>query len=123
MAGRIGGVVFALFGAVFYFGDILSYVRLMALGMVTAGLGMAVNILVKLLIDIPYVGWLLAAVMFVVGHLFNLAMSTLSSFVHSLRLQFVEFFPKFLAGGGHDFRPMQKEYRHVAIKQGLGERE
>ncbi|GAG96340.1 unnamed protein product, partial [marine sediment metagenome] len=117
LAGRIGGGVFGLFGAVFYFGDILSYVRLMALGMVTAGLGMAVNILVKLLIDIPYVGWLLAAVMFVVGHLFNLAMSTLSAFVHSLRLQFVEFFPKFMEGGGKDFIPLKKKYKHVLVTQ------
>jgi V/A-type H+-transporting ATPase subunit I len=103
---------------VFYFGDILSYVRLMALGMVTAGLGMAVNILVGLLMDIPYVGWILGAVLFVVGHLFNLAMSTLSSFVHSLRLQFVEFFPKFLAGGGKDFEPLHETYKHISVGTG-----
>ncbi|MBW8034726.1 MAG: V-type ATP synthase subunit I [Planctomycetes bacterium] len=115
MAGRIGGGVFALFGAVFYFGDILSYVRLMALGMVTAGLGMAVNILVKLVMEVPYVGFILGALLFVVGHLFNLAMSTLSSFVHSLRLQFVEFFPKFLEGGGKDFVPLKKNYKHVLV--------
>ena len=116
MAGRVGGGVFALFSTVFYFGDILSYVRLMALGMVTAGLGMAVNIVVGLLMDIPYVGFFLGAILFVVGHLFNLAMSTLSSFVHSLRLQFVEFFPKFLVGGGKDFKPLQQSYEHVLIK-------
>lgn len=115
MAGRIGGGVFALFGAVFYFGDILSYVRLMALGMVTAGLGMAVNILVKLVMEVPYVGFILGALLFVGGHLFNLAMSTLSSFVHSLRLQFVEFFPKFLEGGGKDFEPLKTKYKHVLV--------
>jgi V/A-type H+-transporting ATPase subunit I len=115
LGGRIGGGVFALFNTVFYFGDILSYVRLMALGMVTAGLGMAVNILVGLLMDVPYVGWILGAVLFVVGHLFNLAMSTLSSFVHSLRLQFVEFFPKFLTGGGRDFEPLHETYKHVSV--------
>jgi V/A-type H+-transporting ATPase subunit I len=115
LGGRIGGGVFALFNTVFYFGDILSYVRLMALGMVTAGLGMAVNILVGLLMDIPVVGWFLGAVLFVVGHLFNLAMSTLSSFVHSLRLQFVEFFPKFLTGGGRDFEPLHETYKHVSV--------
>ena len=117
LAGRIGGGFFALFSTVFYFGDILSYVRLMALGMVTAGLGMAVNILVGLLMDVPYVGWLLGAVLFVGGHIFNLAMSTLSSFVHSLRLQFVEFFPKFLVGGGKDFVPLNTKYKHVSIKR------
>jgi V/A-type H+-transporting ATPase subunit I len=118
MAGRIGGGLFAVFGAVFYFGDILSYVRLMALGMVTAGLGMAINILVRLLMDIevPVVGFVLGAILFVGGHLFNLAMSVLSSFVHSLRLQFVEFFPKFLEGGGKDFKPMKETYDHVLVK-------
>ncbi len=120
IAGRIGGGTFALFSTVFYLGDVLSYVRLMALGMVTAGLGIAVNILVKLVMEVPYVGWVLGALLFVGGHLFNMAMSTLSSFVHSLRLQFVEFFPKFLAGGGHDFRPMKEEYKHVTIKKAEG---
>lgn len=115
VAGRIGGGVFAVFGTVFYFGDILSYVRLMALGMVTAGLGMAVNILVKLVMDLPYIGFIFGAVLFVGGHLFNLAMSTLSSFVHSLRLQFVEFFPKFLVGGGKDFKPLQEKYQYITL--------
>ncbi|MCK4998992.1 MAG: V-type ATP synthase subunit I [Anaerohalosphaera sp.] len=116
LAGRIGGGTFALFSTVFYLGDVLSYVRLMALGMVTAGLGIAVNILVKLVMDVPYVGFILGALLFVGGHMFNLAMSTLSSFVHSLRLQFVEFFPKFLVGGGHDFRPIKNTYEHISIE-------
>lgn len=123
MAGRIGGGTFALFSTVFYLGDVLSYVRLMALGMVTAGLGIAVNILVKLVMEAPYIGWLLGALVFIGGHLFNMAMSTLGSFVHSLRLQFVEFFPKFLAGGGHDFKPMQKQYKHVKINKAKGIRQ
>jgi V/A-type H+-transporting ATPase subunit I len=74
-----------------------------------------VNILVKLMMDIPYVGFILGAILFVGGHIFNMAMSTLSSFVHSLRLQFVEFFPKFLVGGGKDFEPLKKTYQHIAI--------
>lgn len=117
LAGRLGGGFYALFSAVFYFGDLLSYVRLMALGMVTAGLGMAVNLLVDLMTDIPYVGYVLAALMFVVGHTVNLSLSVLSSFVHSLRLQFVEFFPKFLAGGGTDFKPLKESFQHVIIKE------
>ena len=120
MAGRIGGGVFALFGTVFYFGDILSYVRLMALGMVATGLGMAVNILVKLVMPAPYgIGYILGAIIFIGGHTANLALGALSSFVHSLRLQFVEFFPKFLEGGGKLFEPLCKEYKHVYIKESL----
>ncbi len=116
MAGRIGGGVFSLFSTVFYFGDVLSYVRLMALGMVTAGLGMAVNILVLLVMDIPYIGFILGAILFIGGHTLNLALSVLSAFVHSLRLQFVEFFPKFFTGGGTQFKPFTLSYKHSIVK-------
>jgi len=115
LGARIGGGVFALFSTVFYLGDVLSYVRLMALGMVTAGLGMAINILTKLVMDVPYVGFILGLLLFVGGHLVNLALSVLSSFVHSLRLQFVEFFPKFFTGGGTEFQPLRNEYQHVMV--------
>jgi V/A-type H+-transporting ATPase subunit I len=114
--GRFGLGVFNLFSTVFFAGDILSYVRLMALGMVGSGFGMAVNVLVKLVMGVPYVGWILGAVVFVGGHLFNLALSMLGAFVHSLRLQFVEFFPKFLVGGGRDFLPFRKDYRYISIE-------
>jgi V/A-type H+-transporting ATPase subunit I len=115
--GRFGLGFYQLFSTVFYMGDTLSYARLMALGMVGSGFGMAVNVLVKLCADAPYVGWLLGAVVFLVGHLFNIAMSLLGAFVHTMRLQFVEFFPKFFTGGGRDFVPLQKEFKHVQIKE------
>jgi V/A-type H+-transporting ATPase subunit I len=115
-AGRIGMGVFNLFSTVFYGGDILSYVRLMALGMVGSGFGMAINVLVKLVMDVPYVGWFLGALVFVGGHLFNIALSVLGAFVHSLRLQFVEFFPKFFQGGGRAFTPLQNDYRYITIE-------
>ena len=122
MAGRVGGGVFALFSTVFYFGDILSYVRLMALGMVAAGLGMAINILVKLVMPAPYgLGYVFGALLFVGGHLVNIALGILSSFVHSLRLQFVEFFPKFLVGGGKDFVPLQKSYKHIMVETNIND--
>ena len=108
--------VYQLFSTVFYMGDTLSYARLMALGMVGSGFGMAVNVLVKLVADVPYAGWLIGAVVFVVGHLFNIALSILGAFVHTMRLQFVEFFPKFFVGGGRDFIPLRKKYRHIQVK-------
>jgi len=116
---RIGMGVFNLFCTVFYLGDVLSYVRIMALGMVTGGFGMAVNISVKLLTDlpVPYLGWILGALVFVGGHLLNIALSVLGSFVHSMRLQFVEFFPKFFEGGGKQFVPLSKEYKHIYVEK------
>ncbi len=112
---RIGMGCYNVFSTVFYVGDVLSYIRLMALGMVTAGFGMAVNSIVKQVMDLGVLGWILGVVVFVGGHVFNIANSCLSAFVHSMRLQFVEFFTKFLQGGGHEFEPLRKEYRHIQV--------
>ena len=113
---RIGMGIYNVFSTVFYVGDVLSYIRLMALGMVTAGFGMAVNQIAIQMKDVPYVGWLLAGVIFVGGHIFNIANSALGSFVHSMRLQFVEFFTKFIIGGGREFAPLRQKYQHVKIE-------
>jgi V/A-type H+-transporting ATPase subunit I len=117
VAQRLGLGAYNLFSAVFYLGDILSYARLMALGMVTAGFGMAINVIVEMVADIkvPVLGYILAVVIFIAGHLFNAGMSALSAFVHTLRLQFVEFFPKFFVGGGRQFQPLAKQYKHIYI--------
>jgi len=112
---RIGMGCYNVFSTVFYVGDVLSYIRLMALGMVTAGFGMAINSIVTQVMELGALGWVLGAVIFVGGHVFNIANSCLSAFVHSMRLQFVEFFTKFLQGGGKDFAPLRKEYKHIQV--------
>lgn len=114
---RVGMGCYHLFSTVFYVGDVLSYIRLMALGISTAGFGMAINVITKQVMGVPYVGWLFAGLVFVGGHLFNIANSSLSAFVHSMRLQFVEFFTKFLAGGGKDFEPLRKRYKHISVEE------
>jgi len=116
--GRIGMGMYNLFSTIFYMGDVLSYLRLMALGMVTAGLAMAINVIAKIAGEIPYgIGIIVMILVLVGGHGFNLAISGLSAFVHTLRLQYVEFFPKFLTGGGKAFQPLSKEYKHIYIKK------
>lgn len=113
--GRLGMGAYSLFSTIFFLGDVLSYLRLMALGMATAGLGMAVNVMTKVTMDIPWIGWVLAPLIFVGGHAFNLLINALGAFVHTLRLQYVEFFPKFLQGGGRDFRPLQMANKYVLV--------
>jgi len=116
--GRIGMGTYNLFSTIFYVGDVLSYLRLMALGMVTAGIAMAVNVIAKIAFDIPYgIGVIAMILVLVGGHGFNLAMSGLGAFVHTLRLQYVEFFPKFFVGGGKQFEPLNKEYKHIYIRK------
>ena len=115
--GRIGMGIYNVFSTVFYVGDVLSYIRLMALGMVTAGFGMAINEIVKTVMEGGVLGWIGGALIFIGGHLFNIANSALGSFVHSMRLQFVEFFTKFLAGGGKQFDPLKQSYRYIDVKK------
>jgi V/A-type H+-transporting ATPase subunit I len=113
---RLGMGFYNLFSAIFYVGDVLSYLRLMALGMVTAGLAMAINVIARVVLDVPYgIGVVLMLLVLVGGHAFNLAISGLSAFVHTLRLQYVEFFPKFLVGGGRQFEPLSKRYKYVHV--------
>jgi V/A-type H+-transporting ATPase subunit I len=115
--GRIGMGTYQLFSTVFYLGDILSYLRLMALGISSAGVAMAINVIGKTLSEIPYVGMVLAIILLVLGHIFATASSALGAFVHTMRLQFVEYFPKFLVGGGKEFAPLSKQYKYVYIKK------
>jgi len=106
----------ALYGSTSYLGDILSYSRLLALGFGSAVIGMVINLLGGLAADIPYVGWVVAIVVIVGGHLFSIAINILGSFVHPLRLQYVEFFGKFYSGGGEPFTPMTLSQEYINVK-------
>jgi len=118
LLGRLGMGLYNLFSTIFYLGDVLSYLRLMALGMVTAGLAMAVNVIAKIAAEIPYgIGIVAMILVLIGGHGFNMAINALGAFVHTLRLQYVEFFPKFLAGGGRSFEPLSKQYKHIYIER------
>ncbi len=114
---RLGMGFYNLFSAIFYIGDVLSYIRLMALGLVTAGLAMAVNQIAELAYELPFVGLIAAILILIVGHLINLAINALGAFVHTLRLQYAEFFPKFFVGGGLLFRPLGKDYKYIYLKK------
>jgi V/A-type H+-transporting ATPase subunit I len=118
LGGRLGMGFYNLFSAVFYIGDVLSYLRLMGLSMVGAGLAMAFNLIAKQVMGAPYgTGIVFMIVIFVVGHGFNLLLSALGAFVHTLRLQYVEFFPKFFAGGGKAFEPLSNKYKYIYVPE------
>jgi len=110
---RFFGGLYSLYGISRYLADILSYSRLLALGLATSVIAMVVNTLCQTALGIPWVGWLIAALIFVGGHLFNLGISFLGGFVHSMRLQFVEFFGKFFESGGKSFKPFEFECKYT----------
>ena len=112
---RIGAGLYALYGITGYFGDILSYSRLMAMGMATGVIAMVINTMTGMVKGIPFVGYFFAALFFVFGHVFNILINMVSGFIHTMRLQFVEFFGKFLEGGGRPFKPLEKRYRYSIL--------
>ena len=109
--------LFILGGIFSYISDFLSYIRLMALGLVTAGIANAINDIAKMTLGIPFVGIVIFIIVLVVGHLFNIGINTLGGFVHTLRLQYVEFFQKFFTGGGKAFNPLRKNEKYVIIRE------
>ncbi|MBU0668327.1 V-type ATP synthase subunit I [Patescibacteria group bacterium] len=113
---RLLSGVLSLYGLVGYMSDVLSYSRLLALGLATTIIGLAVNVITGLAGNLPYIGWIFAIVIFIGGHIFNLVINTLGSFIHAGRLQFVEFFSKFMEGGGKEFKPLTKKNKYVFIK-------
>lgn len=112
----ISGVL-SLYNVTSYLGDVLSYSRLLALGLATSAIAMIINMLAGLSSSIPYVGWIIAIILFLGGHLFSVAVNVLGAFVHSLRLQYVEFFSKFYAGGGRLFEPLRYNTKYVAVSE------
>ena len=107
------GAIKILQGLIGTMSDVLSYSRLVALGLATAVIALIVNQIAFLLGGmVPYVGWILTVLVLIGGHVFNLGINALGSFIHSGRLQFVEFFPKFLEGGGKRFNPIKPELKY-----------
>jgi V/A-type H+-transporting ATPase subunit I len=92
------------------FGDILSYIRLFALGTSGAILGLVFNnIALNMSPDIPVVGQIVFIMIVVFGHGINIFMSSLGSFVHPMRLTFIEFYKNAgFAGGGKPYKPFSK---------------
>jgi V/A-type H+-transporting ATPase subunit I len=105
----------SLYGLVGYLSDILSYSRLLALGLSTGIIAMVVNLVADLFAGMvpSFIGWLVWLLIIVGGHLFNLAINVLGAFIHSGRLQYVEYFPKFLVGGGRKFKPLVKTAKYT----------
>ena len=93
-------------------GDVLSYIRLYALGLAGGMLGNAFNLMGGMILNIPVPGvnWVFCIVILIFGHVLNLAMACLGAFVHPLRLTFVEYFKNSgYEGTGTAYRPLSKD--------------
>ncbi len=114
---RFFGGLGKLYNITGYLSDVLSYTRLFGLGLSTGVVGMVANELGMLIIDlVPYVGYVIAAVVLVFMHSFNIAINTLGAYVHNCRLQFIEFFGRFYAGEGHLFVPLGAKTKYTKLE-------
>jgi V/A-type H+-transporting ATPase subunit I len=109
--------LYNLYGGTNFLGVVLSYIRLMALGMVTGGIALAINTIAWMVIKIPLIGIFFGLIVLLFGHFYNLLINILGAFVHSLRLNYVEFFPRFFTGGGEKFSPFSEETKYITIKE------
>jgi len=85
--------------------NVLSYSRLLAVGLSSIGIATAVNIMAGMMFDSGGLFIVVAGVIFILGHALNTALSIIAPGLHALRLQYVEFFTKFYEGGGRIYNP------------------
>lgn len=116
LPGKLVAGLYSLYGITNYVGDIVSYSRLMALGLAGASIGMAFNTMVGMLQGFGIVGYIAGIALFMFGHTFNLLISGLSSYVHSARLTYVEFFGKFFVGGGIPFKSFRAQTKYINVE-------
>ena len=114
--GKIIGGVGSLYGITGYLSDVLSYSRILALGLSAGVIGSVFNKLGSLG-GANIIGIILFIVIFAIGHLLNIALSTLGAYVHASRLQFIEFFSKFYESGGRKFDEFGIQAKYTELGQ------
>lgn len=114
--GKVTGGLSNIYNITSYLSDILSYARLLALGLATGVIAQVVNTMGSLFGGGVF-GIIILVVVFIFGHALNLAINALGAFIHSSRLQYVEFFGKFYEDGGEPFDPFRKKTKYIKIEQ------
>lgn len=114
--GRFGWGLYNLYGATSYVGDLVSYTRIAALLLSGAYIGYAVNLITEMLFGAGPAGMIGGIIIFIIFHLFNTFLSSLSGYVHGMRLIYVEFFGKFYEGGGKAFEHLRAPSEYMDVK-------
>lgn len=104
----------SLYGLINYASDLLSYSRIMALGMASAVIASVINIM-STLMGPTVIGYILMPVILIFGHTVNIAVNLLGTFVHTSRLQYIEFFGKFYEDGGRAYSPSSPRPKYNRI--------
>ncbi len=113
--GKIMGGFSNVYDITSWLSDIMSYARIMALGLATGAIAQVVNT-IGTLAGGGIKGAILFIVVFLLGHTLNFGINVIGAFIHSARLQFVEFFGKFYEDGGDAFAPLKKNTKYIKIE-------
>ncbi|MCX4362496.1 MAG: V-type ATP synthase subunit I [Clostridia bacterium] len=117
-AKKVSGAFSALYGIINFFSDLMSYTRIFGLGLATGVIAMVFNQIAEIIsgmLPIKFLGVIVSIAIYLVGHIFNVAINSLGAYVHNSRLQFVEFFGKFYTGGGELFAPLGSQMKYYRI--------
>lgn len=111
-----------LYDGVNILSDILSYARLFGLGLSGSVVALVVNQICSVVLglfpaNLIAIGYVLCVPIFLVGHVFNIGISTLGAYVHNCRLQYIEFFGKFYEGCGHVFVPFGTKTKYTYLEK------
>lgn len=101
-----------------YLSDILSYSRLLALGLATGSIASVINLICSMIDFLP-IKIAMFVLVFPLGHIANFAINLLGAYVHTARLQFVELFSKFYEGGGRPFSPLAVKTKYIKFKEDI----
>ncbi len=107
---------YSLYDTTSWLSDLLSYSRLLALGLATGVIAQVINTMAAMG-GRSVIGVIMFIVVFFIGHTFNMAINLLGAYVHTNRLQYVEFFGKFYEGGSREFKPFKENTKYVDVKE------
>ena len=113
---RIGKGIMSLYDTISYVSDLLSYSRVLSLGLASAVIGSVFNLL-GTLGGFSFFGLIIFVIAVLLGHTLNIAINLLGTFVHTSRLQYIEFFGKFYESGGRAFVPLEPKPKYYVYKE------
>ena len=111
---RLFSGIASLYDITSYVSDLLSFSRLMALGLTTSAMSAVFNML-SAMGGKSVGGFILLIIVFPLGHAINFGLNVLGAYVHTLRLQYVELFSKFYEGGGREFKPFSFKSKYTDL--------
>lgn len=119
IGGKLGKGFYGLYNMLSgYLGDVLSYSRLLALGLATGVIAQVMN-MIGTIPENKVLKLIVFVIVAIFGHIANLAINIIGAYVHTTRLQYVEFYSKFYEGGGTEFKPLSLKTQYYRLKDDI----